>query len=88
MSVLRKLRVRLVADWRTAWRWWSVQFGGLAALFLLLAELPENVLSIWGMLPAETRSLLPHWFDHAALVCGGVAFVLRFVKQGKDDGDE
>lgn len=50
---------RLVADWRSAWRWWSVRMAavaGLAVTFIVAA--PETFLGVLNSLPADMREKL------------------------------
>ena len=62
----------LVDEWRTAWRWFSVQSMALSAVLL----------AAWQALPDELREALPralpHWLAIALLVLGIAG---RLVKQ-------
>lgn len=59
-----KLTDRLVADWRNAWRWWSVRcavaFGAL--VWIVLAS-PDILLGVLNALPPEMRSVFPPAFS-------------------------
>lgn len=61
--------MRLVANWRSAWRWLSVQFIALAA--------------IWETLPPEAVVMVPDpwrgWITLVLLVAAGLG---RMVDQG------
>jgi hypothetical protein len=62
----------LVAEWKTAWRWFSVQSMAASAV----------VLGAWDSVPDELRHALPRWLPHGvaiALLVLGVAG--RLVKQ-------
>jgi cytochrome b561 len=64
--------VKLVEDWRAAWKWFSVQ--GLA----LLAAAPvlyENFPTLQGYLPAN-------WFHAGMGILAVLAILGRVVKQG------
>lgn len=49
---LNDLQRWLVADWKRAWRWWSVQMAALSALL-------QTAVVAWQSLPAELRAALP-----------------------------
>jgi hypothetical protein len=69
---MRKLR--LVKDWRQAWKWLSVQ-----AMLISSA-----ILSTWALLPEDMKARLPHdiglW---AAIVTLGAGVVGRVIDQNK-----
>lgn len=52
--------MKLVAEWKHAWRLWSVRFSfmGLLTQILALADWPM-LLSTFNMMPAALRELLP-----------------------------
>ena len=58
--------MRLIPDWRSAWRWFSVQ------AFAILAALPL----VWPSLPVEVHAWMPEaWRPYAIvlLALGGLA---------------
>ena len=62
----------LVDEWKSAWRWFSVQSMALAAVLL----------SAWQTLPEELQQSLPRWLPHwlaVSLLLLGIAG--RLVKQ-------
>lgn len=65
--------MRLVEEWRQAWRWFSVQAMTLSVL----------VQAAWEALPADLKQYLPHGLGMALslglLVCGIIG---RLVRQG------
>jgi hypothetical protein len=57
--------MKLVPDWRDAWRWWSVQ------ALTILAALPL----VWPALPADVRAWMPEdWepFAFVTIAFGGI----------------
>lgn len=46
------LTTRLVPDWRSSWRWWSVQLHAAATLCL-------TVLQVAPVLPPQVQALIP-----------------------------
>lgn len=60
--MLEKLDARLVDDWRSCYKWLSMQLAGLMGIVVwLLAEYPAVLIStaqMWMQLPAEVRTML------------------------------
>lgn len=64
--------MRLIPDWRSAWRWFSVQ------ALAVIGALPI----VWSMLPPDVKSLLPAGWGMWVFVVLAVAGVLgRVVDQ-------
>lgn len=66
--------MKLVEDWKQAWKWFSVQ--ALAALVILP--------TVWAALPADAKSFLPDGAEPwilAALALAGV--IGRLIDQNK-----
>jgi len=66
--------MKLVANWKSAWKWFSVQFGAAAgAIQLSVLAFPETV-----------RAWLPDWLTHVLAVLLLLAAALgRLVEQKK-----
>jgi len=81
--------MKLLPNWRLAWRWSSVQLSALGAVLLALAiALPDVVTSIWSALPPAVLDRLPAnvalLVPLAIQIAAGVA---RVIQQGSpDDG--
>jgi hypothetical protein len=55
--------MKLLSNWRQAWRWWSVRVSTLAAALAAIALfLPEVVGAVWSQLPPELLARLPRGF--------------------------
>ena len=62
----------IVAEWRQAWRWFSLQA-------MLLSGVVQGV---WETLPADLKQYLPHWLGLAlSLVILLLGICGRLVKQ-------
>ncbi|KTW01042.1 hypothetical protein NS355_02315 [Sphingomonas yabuuchiae] len=78
--------MKLIADWRQSWRWWSVRvsaFGAMIFAFLLAA--PDQALAIWAALPPEVQALIPN-AKEIGLALTIAALVVRVMRQ-KGSGD-
>lgn len=77
--------MKLVSNWRRAWRWSSVRLSALGALVMGAAEVAG---SSWSALPPDIRDSIPH-----APTIGLVLFLLMPIarvlttKGGTDDGE-
>jgi len=73
------IQMRLVHDWKNAWRWFSVQAIGVAMALQ----------GGWYMVPDDLRSSVPEWLASAitgAILALGV--IGRLVDQGGNDADK
>ena len=81
--------MKLIEDWKQAWKLKSVQVGALSAFFYGLILFSEQFLNIWNVIPQELKSKIP---ENAAEWIGmlvGVAMVLaRLKKQPELHGDD
>ena len=74
----RRRRIRLIPNWRKAWRFYSTQ---AAAILAALSALQE-----W--LPQAQQHLPPQTFARITLALSALIVVLRVVKQfNADDGE-
>jgi hypothetical protein len=66
--------MKLIPDWKEAWRWFSVQ--ALAAIIALPI--------VWGMLPADVKALLPDgWEPSAFVVLAAAGLIGRVIDQNR-----
>jgi hypothetical protein len=74
--------MKLISEWRGAWRLWSVRLN-LLGLLLIAAE---QMLPLWQFVPAEARALLPRWLAAGLpLACFALATIARVIRQEKLD---
>lgn len=81
--------MKLVEEWRQAWRWWSVQLNILgSALFAALLGFPDVAQQLWFALPDELKAQLPHNVAfYVPLLILAAANIARICKQGgRGDG--
>ncbi|MDH5819489.1 N-acetylmuramoyl-L-alanine amidase [Acinetobacter pseudolwoffii] len=73
--------MKLIEDWKQAWKLKSVQVGALSAFFYGLILFSEQFLNIWNVIPQELKNKIP---ENAAEWIGmlvGVAMVLARLKK-------
>lgn len=76
MSIRQRIRARIIDDWRTLGKRWSVWLTSTA----IAGQ------ATWALVPSEARELLPQP-QIIGLVLGGAALLAMFFKQGKSDGE-
>lgn len=81
--------MKLIENWRQAWRLWSVRVNALGAMLLGWVLLwPESILALWSLVTPEARDLLPRWLSVGApLVLFLLALGARLVKQPDKPGE-
>jgi hypothetical protein len=71
----------MIADWRRAWRLWSVRVSALGSLiFALLLAAPDQVLAIWSALPPELQAMIPNSRELGLFLLVG-STIARILKQ-------
>lgn len=85
MNAIRTwLKGRLVSDWRSAWKWLSVQLALVASLAVgWLFAYPEIILSTINMLPVEARAMVS---PVVSFVLFALVLAARLWKQRKPKG--
>ena len=74
------IKDRLVDDWRSAWKWVSVQLAVVGSLLIgWFLAYPETILSTLNMLPAELRPWCPPAVSFGLFV---LVLAARLWKQG------
>ncbi|WP_347473855.1 N-acetylmuramoyl-L-alanine amidase [Acinetobacter thermotolerans] len=73
--------MKLIEDWKQAWKLKSVQVGAISAFFYGLILFSEQFLNVWNIIPQELKNKIP---ENAAEWIGmlvGVAMVLARLKK-------
>lgn len=80
------MKHKLVEDWRSCWRWWSMRLNALAAVLIgyFLAS-PEVLLVTLNQLPPELRAYVP---PAAGLVIFVLVALVRLWKQEAKSDDQ
>lgn len=72
--------MKLIDNWKQAWKLKSVQVGAVSAFFYALILLSEQFLSVWHLIPHELKSKIPeNWAEWIGMFVG-VAMVLARLK--------
>lgn len=79
------MQLKPIDEWRKAHKFWSVRLNALlTAISTILLAWPDAALSLWGLLPAEVKALLPEKPILLVLVILSLgALAARFIKQEK-----
>lgn len=77
--------MKLLPHWRVLWRAWSVRLNALGfAFYAWLGIDPTGVLTVWNMMPAPVRGLIPEQLVSAlGAILFALAFFAKFVSQPK-----
>ncbi|MEP9401846.1 hypothetical protein [Sphingomonas sp. VNH70] len=81
--------MKLIPEWRQAWRWWSVRLSALGSLLCAIAlASPDAVLAVWQALPAELVASLPERLVAVVpMLLFAAAGVARVIQQQREVGD-
>lgn len=82
---LFKLKLRLIEEWRQAWRMWSIRFSALgAALMGVMVTYPNIIVEVWNAVPADVKYFIPPDIGkYLSLGFFVMIFVSRIIKQEK-----
>ena len=74
--------MKLINDWKQAWRLKSVQVGALSAFFYALILLSEQFLNVWSVIPQELKNKIPeNWAEWIGMFVGVAMVLARLKKQ-------
>ena len=73
--------MKLIENWKQAWKLKSVQVGAVSAFFYTLILLSEQFLSVWNVIPQELKNKIPENISEWLGVFVGVAMVLARLKK-------
>ncbi|WP_347452898.1 N-acetylmuramoyl-L-alanine amidase [Acinetobacter thermotolerans] len=73
--------MKLIEDWKQAWKLKSVQVGALSAFFYGLILFSEQFLNIWNVIPQELKNKIPENIAEWIGMLVGVAMVLARLKK-------
>jgi N-acetylmuramoyl-L-alanine amidase len=73
--------MKLIEDWKQAWKLKSVQVGAISAVFYAMILLSEQFLNIWNVVPQELKNKIPENIAEWVGMFVGVAMVLARLKK-------
>lgn len=78
----KPIKVKLINNWKDAWRFWSVRLSALGAAILTMVDLaPGAIASVWTQLPRTITDSLPDdmikWIGIGLIVASPLARVIR-----------
>lgn len=76
-------KINLIEDWKSAWRYISVQFQAAGLLLMTLAQILGDT---WNGMPATLQQKLPH-ATTIALVLFGLGLIGRVIKITEHEPD-
>lgn len=73
--------MKLIDNWKQAWKLKSVQVGAASAFFYALILLSEQFLNVWAVIPQELKNKIPENIAEWVGIFVGVAMVLARLKK-------
>ena len=73
--------MKLIENWKQAWKLKSVQVGAISAFFYALILLSEQFLNVWAVIPQELKNKIPENVAEWVGMFVGVAMVLARLKK-------
>lgn len=73
--------MKLIDNWKQAWKLKSVQVGAISAFFYALILFSEQFLGVWNIIPQDLKNLIPEQWQEYVGIFVGVAMVLARLKK-------
>ena len=73
--------MKLIDNWKQAWKLKSVQVGAISAFFYALILFSEQFLNVWAVIPQELKNKIPENIAEWVGIFVGVAMVLARLKK-------
>ncbi|WP_227865898.1 hypothetical protein [Acinetobacter cumulans] len=81
--------MKLIDNWKQAWKLKSVQVGAVSAFFYALILFADQFVGIWNLIPQDVKNMVPEQWKEVVGCFVGVAMVLaRLKKQPELHGDD
>jgi len=79
------MQVRLIEQWRSFWRMWSLRFTAMGTVLLSWITMsPDILIAAWANLPDEVKAYIPQqYLMHVTIALFVLGMVSRLVKQEK-----
>ncbi|WP_228277823.1 DUF7940 domain-containing protein [Acinetobacter haemolyticus] len=80
--------MKLIDDWKQAWKLKSVQVGAFSAFFYTLILFSEQFLGLWNVIPQNLKNHIPaQWQEYVGIFVGVAMVLARLKKQPELHGD-
>lgn len=73
--------MKLIDNWKQAWKLKSVQVGAISAFFYVLILFSEQFLNVWAVIPQELKNKIPENVAEWVGIFVGVAMILARLKK-------
>ena len=73
--------MKLIENWKKAWKLKSVQVGAISAFFYVLILFAEQFLGVWNIIPQDLKDLIPKQWQEYVGIFVGVSMVLARLKK-------
>ena len=81
--------MKLIDNWKQAWKLKSVQVGAVSAFFYALILFADQFVGIWNLIPQDVKNMVTEQWKEVVGCFVGVAMVLaRLKKQPELHGDD
>lgn len=79
------MKIEPISDWRSAWKFSSVQFSVIGAAIMVVAD---NATTIWSSIPPEVVIMIPKSPQIATVmfVLAAISRVFKLKEKAKDGG--
>jgi N-acetylmuramoyl-L-alanine amidase len=74
-------QMKLIENWKQAWKLKSVQVGAASAFFYALILFADQFVGIWNLIPQDAKNMLPEQWKDVVGCFVGVAMVLARLKK-------
>ena len=75
-------KMKLIEDWKQAWKLKSVQVGAISAFFYALILFSEQFVNIWNTIPQDLKNYIPaQWQEYVGMFVGVAIVLARLKKQ-------
>ncbi|RKG29010.1 DUF7940 domain-containing protein, partial [Acinetobacter tianfuensis] len=73
--------MKLIDNWKQAWKLKSVQVGAVSAFFYALILFADQFVGIWNLIPQDVKNMVPEQWKDIVGCFVGVAIVLARLKK-------
>lgn len=74
--------MKLIEDWKQAWKLKSVQVGAISAFFYALILFSEQFVQVWNIIPQDLKAYIPaQWQEYVGCFVGVAMVLARLKKQ-------